>query len=207
MEREPQLQFAQPVGDDPFSFGADGDRLRPPGGDVGGIEGVEEVAIVVASLVADQIDLHEPGFGVVPFPPCLHRDRGLQHRPRPGVTDRLAGRQSRPGWCQPPVDRRGRHREDLVDHFPVDTVEVAVVVHVGQRLRQRRMQAFAGGPVQRCPAADQQRDRVIVVDPDRVTGCPRRGAAAGSIGERLADRFAGMIAMPAGDLGYRVQDR
>ncbi len=98
-----------------LAFGPHGDRLGPAGGDVGGVEGGEERAVVVAALVADQVDLHEPGHGVVPLAPGLHRDRRLQHRPGPGVADRLPGHQPGPGRGEPAVDRGRRHRQHLVD--------------------------------------------------------------------------------------------
>lgn len=75
-----------------------------PGGDVGGVQAVEELGVVVAAFVRDQVDLHEPGNGVVPLVPGLHRDRTFQQRPRPGHRDALTGDETGPGSGQAPVD-------------------------------------------------------------------------------------------------------
>lgn len=44
-----------------------------------------ELAVVVAVVVAEQIDLDQPGSGVVPGGPGFHRDRGLQQAARFGM--------------------------------------------------------------------------------------------------------------------------
>lgn len=59
--------------------------LRPPGRDVGDIQRETELALTVAALVADEIDLHEPWHCVVPLRPRPHRDRVLQQRARLGM--------------------------------------------------------------------------------------------------------------------------
>ena len=78
VEGEPEAKLFEGGGDDAFALGCDGDGLGPAGGDVGGVEGVVEVAVVVAAFVADQVDLDDPGDGVVPLGPGLEWDRGLQ---------------------------------------------------------------------------------------------------------------------------------
>src|SRR5215217_5948653 len=126
VEREPQPQFLQAGGDDALALGAYGDRLGPAGGDIGGVEGVVEGSVVVPAFVADQVDLEESGHRVVPLLPGLHRDRGLQHRPGPGVADRLAGHQPGSGGGEAAVDGGRRHRQHLVDHSRLDVGQVAV---------------------------------------------------------------------------------
>src|SRR5215212_10477303 len=48
--------------------------LGPTSGDVGDGERGGEVAVVVPALVADQVDLDEPGPGLVPVGPGPHRN-------------------------------------------------------------------------------------------------------------------------------------
>ena len=59
--------------------------LGPAGGDVGHGQRAGEVAVVVPALVADQVDLDEPGPVLIPVGPGPDRDLGLQQRPRLGV--------------------------------------------------------------------------------------------------------------------------
>jgi len=53
---------------------------RPAGRDVGDRQGVAVIAEGVAAFVPDQVDLDEPGHGVVPLRPGADRDLGLQQR-------------------------------------------------------------------------------------------------------------------------------
>ena len=78
VEREPETELVQSLGDDPLALGPDGDRFSPAGGDIGRVKAVVELAVVVPALVADQVDLQEAGDRVVPLLPGLERDRGLQ---------------------------------------------------------------------------------------------------------------------------------
>jgi hypothetical protein len=57
VERKPQPEFLESGGNDPFALGPHGDGLDPAGGDVGGVEGEEELTVVVPALVSDQVDL------------------------------------------------------------------------------------------------------------------------------------------------------
>ena len=168
------------------------------------VEAVEERAVVVAAFVADQIDLDEPGHRVVPLPPGLHRDRGLQHRLRPGVADRRAGHQPGPGIGDATVDGGRRHRQDLSDHRRVDPGQVAVGGQIRQQPGQGRPQPLPGRPVEHRPTPGHQRDRGVVVDPHRL---PRRAPNGHGAGQRGPDRLAGMVTMPASHLTDRVQDR
>jgi hypothetical protein len=57
----------------------------PSGGNVSDCQGEAEFPEAVASLVADQIDLHESRDGVVPLGPGPDRDLGFQERAGLGV--------------------------------------------------------------------------------------------------------------------------
>ncbi len=102
-EREPADELVEAGGHDAFAFGAHGAGFGPAGGDVGGVEAVVEGAVVVAAFVADQVDLDEPGFGVVPLGPGLEWDRGLQQRAGFGVGDAFGSDQSGAVGLQVPV--------------------------------------------------------------------------------------------------------
>ena len=52
--------------------------LRPAGGDVGDGQRVGVLTGGVAAVVADQVDLDEPGHRVVPVRPGPHRDLALE---------------------------------------------------------------------------------------------------------------------------------
>ena len=56
-EREPEVELCQARVDDAFALGTHGDGLGPAGGHVGGVQGEVEVAVVVAAVMADQVDL------------------------------------------------------------------------------------------------------------------------------------------------------
>lgn len=90
-EREPGHDVLE-CGQDPFlGFVAYGADLGPAGGDVGDGQGGCELPRGVAALVGDQVDLHEPGPGLVPVGPGPDRDLGFQQRagfgqrPAPGL--------------------------------------------------------------------------------------------------------------------------
>jgi hypothetical protein len=76
-----------------------------------------ERAVVVAAVVADQVDLQEPGAGVVPVVPGLHGDRGLEHAAGAGHRLAFGGDQTGPIGTQPPVDGGRGHAQQLVDHL------------------------------------------------------------------------------------------
>ncbi len=105
VEREPQLELFEVGGDDPFTLGAHGDDLGPAGGDVGGVQAVVELAVVVPALVPDQVDLRETRDRLVPLVPGLERDRGLQQRSWPGMADAPTGDQPSARTGPAPVDR------------------------------------------------------------------------------------------------------
>jgi hypothetical protein len=85
---------------------------------------------------------------------------------------------------------------------------MAMASHVVQHLWQGGVQPLAGRPIQRRPAAGQQLDDDVVIDPNRLTWPTRRWRAAGCpLRHRSADRLAGVIPMPARHLAHRVQDR
>lgn len=156
--------------------------------------------------MADQVDLYEPGLGVVPLVPGFHRDRGFEHRTGAGVAD-PAGDEAGALWGETTVDRGRGHGLDLLDHRGRDAVEVSVGGHIRQQLRQCRRESLARGAIQGCPARAQQRDRFGAVHAHRITARAWRRPAALLVGQRTADRLAGMVTMPPGDLADRVQDR
>ena len=59
--------------------------LGPAGRDVGDRERVAVLPDRVAALVTDQVDLNEPGDGVIPLRSGADRDRVLEQRPGLGV--------------------------------------------------------------------------------------------------------------------------
>ncbi|WIY81382.1 hypothetical protein QQ658_07420 [Propionimicrobium sp. PCR01-08-3] len=91
VERESEVELVQSGGHDAFAFGSDSDGFGPAGGDVGGVQAVMELAVVVAAFVADQVDLDEAGDGVVPLGPGFEWDRGLQQGSGTGVGHALTG--------------------------------------------------------------------------------------------------------------------
>src|SRR5450756_1501981 len=72
------------------------------------VRGESELRTRVAALVADQVDLDEPGYCVVPVRPRPHRDGVLEQRPRFDVRT-TPDLQFRPVRGEPPVDRSRRH--------------------------------------------------------------------------------------------------
>ena len=101
-----------------LALAPDGLQLDPARGDIDGAEGAEVEALGAAAAVGDQIDLEEPGPGIVPLGEGANGDLVLE--PRPGPRDgRPAPRVLRAGRRQQPgeggatglphelVDRRG----------------------------------------------------------------------------------------------------
>ena len=65
--------------DPDLSFVADRTCFGPSGADVGDVQGLTEITVGIASIVADQIDLNKTGSSLVPLRKCADRDLMLQH--------------------------------------------------------------------------------------------------------------------------------
>ena len=116
----------------------------PPGRNVSDIEGETELSTAVAAFIADQIDLHKPGTGVVSLSPGAHRDRVLQQRAGLGMRP--------PTWIQfglarlePAVDRGRRDLQQPTRRRIID-IELTEPPQPEHQVRQRRRQQ----PAARC---------------------------------------------------------
>ena len=107
----------------------------------------------VAAVVADQVDLDEPGSGVVPVGPGPHRDLTFEQRSRLGGATPLEPI-FRPFTGQAAIDGGRRHRHQQARGVLID-VQLPEMAQNRHQLGQHRRQPLAGGHSQHRPAHRQ----------------------------------------------------
>jgi hypothetical protein len=162
-------------------------------------QGEAELAEAVASLVADQVDLHKPRNGIVPLGPGPDRDLGFEQGAGLGM-----GPPPRDQFCpftgQFAVDGRRAHPHQQTGLVIADR-KLPIPAQQRHQNRQHRGQEPAGRCPQHRPAPDQCRQQVRSVD--------RRPAGPGS--DDLQDQGVpqgrpGIVAVPTGQFDQLVQD-
>jgi hypothetical protein len=152
-----------------------------------------------STVVADQVDLNEPGPLIVPVGPGADRDLGLQQRPGFGVGS-APHREPGPFHREPAVDGGGAHADQQVGLGVGDLQLLIPAQHRHQDRQYRRQPLPRRGPQHR-PAQHERGDHVGAVDrPARRAGFdhPRP--------QSPPQRAAGVVAVPAGQLDQLIEN-
>ena len=153
----------------------------------------------VAALVPDHVDLDEPRRRVVPLRPRADRDRVLEQRPRLGAAT-PAHRHRRPVRGKPSVHRRRRHHQQRRSQLIAD-IELTEPAQRRHQLTHHRRQPLARRRAEHRPAEPQRHHHI---GPVGRRPRPTRTYHPGP--QRLPQRLAGVIAMPARHRTQLVQD-
>ena len=153
----------------------------------------------VAAVVANQVDLDEPGSGVVPVGPGTHRNLTFQQRPRLGGATPLEPIFG-PFTSQATIDGGRRHRHQQHRGVLIND-QLAEIAQHRHQLGQHRRQPFTGRHPQHRPA-DRQRGNDIrsVLQWLRISGRHDFGL------QRRCECLAGMISVPPGVGAQLIED-
>ncbi len=109
--------------------------------------------------------------GIVPFGPGSHRNLVFEQLPRLGATAPF-DLQAPPLGGEKPIDGGGTHGEKWATDRDIEC-ECVKMFQAGDQVRQKRLEAFAGGKVQNGPAPDESGFRF-----GPIPGCGRAGPMA-----------------------------
>jgi hypothetical protein len=116
-----------------------------------------------ATIVADQVDLHEPRLRLIPFGKRAHRNLVLEQRPRLGPAA-PAHVEPPPLRGQQPINAGGTDRAQLLPRERLE-LQFAMPLQHCDRLRHHRRQALAANAIHDHPHALQDRQHRRIVDP------------------------------------------
>ena len=174
--------------------------LGPAGGDIGDGQRASVLTGGVAAVVADQVDLDEPGHRVVPVRPGADRDLALEQRPRLGVRaalERMLATFARPGggrWWPPTSTTSSAAVSSSMSSSPNRRSTATSSPSIGAS-------RFPGRHAQHRPAESQRRNHFRAV-----LRRARPPWADHLRPQRRLKRLAGVIAVPASGRAQLVED-